>query len=171
MQQWYIFFLTLTSVLLQIIEDWKYVAMVIDRLFLWIFVFVCVVGTLGLFMQPLFQSYNTPIVEDMEQNWGMTPIHKKKKLKKSTVILTPLCKAPSHSFYHVTVCPPHLPFLMHFSPLPWHLILNSCPSLFILHVSCLLIKQENWDLSDFNDETAALVAFIESKSLILREPH
>ncbi|XP_063352771.1 neuronal acetylcholine receptor subunit beta-2-like [Pelmatolapia mariae] len=49
-----------------IIEDWKYVAMVIDRLFLWIFVFVCVVGTMGLFMQPLFQSYNTPIVEDMD---------------------------------------------------------------------------------------------------------
>uniref|UniRef100_A0A4W5QD59 Cholinergic receptor, nicotinic, beta 5b n=1 Tax=Hucho hucho TaxID=62062 RepID=A0A4W5QD59_9TELE len=43
-----------------VIEDWKYVAMVIDRLFLWIFVFVCITGTLGLFMQPLFQSYNTP---------------------------------------------------------------------------------------------------------------
>lgn len=51
-----------------IIEDWKYVAMVIDRLFLWIFVLVCVIGTMGLFMQPLFQSYNTPIVEDMEQS-------------------------------------------------------------------------------------------------------
>uniref|UniRef100_UPI0037E93F89 neuronal acetylcholine receptor subunit beta-2-like n=1 Tax=Semicossyphus pulcher TaxID=241346 RepID=UPI0037E93F89 len=51
-----------------IIEDWKYVAMVIDRLFLWIFVLVCVVGTLGLFMQPLFQSYNTPIVDDMDHN-------------------------------------------------------------------------------------------------------
>ncbi|XP_072768610.1 neuronal acetylcholine receptor subunit beta-2-like isoform X1 [Nerophis lumbriciformis] len=51
-----------------IIEDWKYVAMVIDRLFLWIFVCVCVVGTLGLFMQPLFQSYNTPVVEDLDQN-------------------------------------------------------------------------------------------------------
>ncbi|KAJ8267805.1 hypothetical protein COCON_G00129770 [Conger conger] len=37
-------------------EDWKYVAMVIDRLFLWIFVFVCVVGTVGMFMQPLFQN-------------------------------------------------------------------------------------------------------------------
>ncbi|KAL3992748.1 dynein light chain 4, axonemal [Sarotherodon galilaeus] len=39
-----------------VIEDWKYVAMVVDRLFLWIFVIVCVVGTLGLFLQPLFQT-------------------------------------------------------------------------------------------------------------------
>ncbi|KAM4678003.1 neuronal acetylcholine receptor subunit beta-4 [Discoglossus pictus] len=44
-----------------IIEDWKYVAMVVDRLFLWIFIFVCVVGTVGLFMQPLLQNY-TPSV-------------------------------------------------------------------------------------------------------------
>ena len=56
---------------LQIIEDWKYVAMVIDRLFLWIFVLVCVVGTVGLFMQPLFQSYNTPIVDDVDRNWNL----------------------------------------------------------------------------------------------------
>ncbi|XP_048826340.1 neuronal acetylcholine receptor subunit beta-2-like isoform X2 [Brienomyrus brachyistius] len=41
-----------------IIEDWKYVAMVIDRLFLWIFVLVCMTGTMGLFMQPLFHSYS-----------------------------------------------------------------------------------------------------------------
>uniref|UniRef100_A0A8C9V1U3 Cholinergic receptor, nicotinic, beta 5a n=1 Tax=Scleropages formosus TaxID=113540 RepID=A0A8C9V1U3_SCLFO len=47
-----------------VIEDWKYVAMVIDRLFLWIFILVCVVGTLGLFMQPLFQSYSTPATVD-----------------------------------------------------------------------------------------------------------
>ncbi|XP_020652966.2 neuronal acetylcholine receptor subunit beta-2 [Pogona vitticeps] len=40
-------------------EDWKYVAMVIDRLFLWIFVFVCVFGTIGMFLQPLFQNYTT----------------------------------------------------------------------------------------------------------------
>ncbi|XP_021537686.1 neuronal acetylcholine receptor subunit beta-2 [Neomonachus schauinslandi] len=40
-------------------EDWKYVAMVIDRLFLWIFVFVCVFGTIGMFLQPLFQNYST----------------------------------------------------------------------------------------------------------------
>ncbi|KAG7222939.1 hypothetical protein INR49_015966 [Caranx melampygus] len=35
-------------------DDWKYVAMVIDRIFLWVFVTVCVLGTMGLFLQPLF---------------------------------------------------------------------------------------------------------------------
>lgn len=44
---------------MQVSEDWKYVAMVIDRLFLWIFVFVCVFGTVGMFLQPLFQNYAT----------------------------------------------------------------------------------------------------------------
>ncbi|MEQ2240396.1 hypothetical protein ILYODFUR_014454 [Ilyodon furcidens] len=43
-----------------VIEDWKYVAMVVDRMFLWIFVIVCVVGTLGLFLQPLFQNQIIP---------------------------------------------------------------------------------------------------------------
>uniref|UniRef100_A0A3P8SJE6 Cholinergic receptor nicotinic beta 4 subunit n=1 Tax=Amphiprion percula TaxID=161767 RepID=A0A3P8SJE6_AMPPE len=43
-----------------VIEDWKYVAMVVDRMFLWIFVIVCVVGTLGLFLQPVFQSHIVP---------------------------------------------------------------------------------------------------------------
>lgn len=44
----------------QVIEDWKYVAMVVDRMFLWIFVIVCVVGTLGLFLQPVFQTQIIP---------------------------------------------------------------------------------------------------------------
>ncbi|XP_067409519.1 neuronal acetylcholine receptor subunit alpha-6 [Emydura macquarii macquarii] len=34
-------------------DDWKYVAMVIDRVFLWVFIILCVFGTGGLFMQPL----------------------------------------------------------------------------------------------------------------------
>ncbi|XP_068031978.1 neuronal acetylcholine receptor subunit alpha-6 [Anomalospiza imberbis] len=34
-------------------DDWKYVAMVIDRVFLWIFIILCVFGTVGLFIQPL----------------------------------------------------------------------------------------------------------------------
>lgn len=59
-------------VLFQVIEDWKYVAMVVDRMFLWIFVIVCVVGTLGLFLQPVFQNPITPIQQpssDMPRIW------------------------------------------------------------------------------------------------------
>lgn len=40
-----------------VIEDWKFVAMVVDRLFLWVFVIVCILGTMGLFLPPLFQIH------------------------------------------------------------------------------------------------------------------
>ncbi|XP_023236992.1 acetylcholine receptor subunit alpha-like 1 [Centruroides sculpturatus] len=34
-----------------VIEDWKYIAMVLDRLFLWIFTLACIVGTFGIVLQ------------------------------------------------------------------------------------------------------------------------
>jgi len=43
--------------ILQDENDWKFVAMVIDRSFLWIFVLVCIVGTTTLFVQPLGNSH------------------------------------------------------------------------------------------------------------------
>lgn len=51
----------------QVEDDWKYVAMVIDRIFLWVFVTVCVLGTMGLFLQPLisFFKWNTRLLSSL----------------------------------------------------------------------------------------------------------
>ena len=46
------------ELILQSENDWKFVAMVIDRCFLWIFVLVCIVGTTTLFVQPLGKINN-----------------------------------------------------------------------------------------------------------------
>ncbi|CAH1797211.1 unnamed protein product [Owenia fusiformis] len=46
----------------QIMEDWKYVALVLDRLFLWIFTTACIVGTFGIILQaPTLYDDREPI--------------------------------------------------------------------------------------------------------------
>ena len=35
---------------LQVSDDWKYVAMVLDRILLWLFSFACVAGTCGIIL-------------------------------------------------------------------------------------------------------------------------
>jgi nicotinic acetylcholine receptor len=47
---------------LQVKEDWKYVAMVLDRLFLWIFTLAVLVGTAGIILQaPTLYDDRRPI--------------------------------------------------------------------------------------------------------------
>lgn len=46
----------------QVKEDWKYVAMVLDRLFLWLFTIAVVVGTAGIILQaPTLYDTRIPI--------------------------------------------------------------------------------------------------------------
>ena len=48
----------------QVREDWKYVAMVLDRLFLWIFTLAVLVGTAGIILQaPTLYDDRRPIDE------------------------------------------------------------------------------------------------------------
>ncbi|CAG2182538.1 unnamed protein product [Oppiella nova] len=51
-----------------VIEDWKYVAMVLDRLFLWIFTLACLCGTCGIIFQaPSLYDQRTPIDQQLSQ--------------------------------------------------------------------------------------------------------
>ena len=47
---------------IQVIEDWKFVAMVLDRLFLWLFTLACVLGTGGIILRaPSLYDMREPI--------------------------------------------------------------------------------------------------------------
>lgn len=52
----------------QVKEDWKFVAMVLDRLFLWIFTIAVVVGTAGIILQaPTLYDNRMPIDLQMSE--------------------------------------------------------------------------------------------------------
>lgn len=42
----------------QIVEDWKFIAQVLDRLFLWTFLLVSIIGSLGLFVPVIYKWAN-----------------------------------------------------------------------------------------------------------------
>lgn len=39
----------------QVVEDWKFIAQVLDRMFLWTFLLVSIVGSLGLFVPVIYK--------------------------------------------------------------------------------------------------------------------
>ncbi|CAF0792648.1 unnamed protein product [Brachionus calyciflorus] len=52
-------------------EQWKYVALVVDRLFLWIFTTACIAGTFGIMLQaPSFYDTMTPIDKKISQRFN-----------------------------------------------------------------------------------------------------
>lgn len=54
--------------LFKVKEDWKYVAMVLDRLFLWIFTLAVLVGTAGIILQaPTLYDDRIPIDKKFQE--------------------------------------------------------------------------------------------------------
>ena len=50
----------------QVIEDWKFIAMVLDRFFLWIFTAACLLGTGGIILRaPSLYDPRQPIGEKL----------------------------------------------------------------------------------------------------------
>lgn len=44
--------------MVQVVEDWKFIAQVLDRMFLWTFLLVSVIGSLGLFVPVIYKWAN-----------------------------------------------------------------------------------------------------------------
>ena len=52
----------------QVIEDWKFIAMVLDRFFLWVFTATCLMGTVGIIMRaPSLYDPRIPIDEKLSE--------------------------------------------------------------------------------------------------------
>ena len=50
----------------QVIEDWKFIAMVLDRFFLWTFTAACLLGTAGIILRaPSLYDLREPIDEKL----------------------------------------------------------------------------------------------------------
>ena len=78
-----IYHLSSRCFLFQIKEDWKYVAMGLDRLFLWIFTLAVCVGTAGIILQaPSLYDDRRPI--DREMSTIRTGTHLRSKTKQSS---------------------------------------------------------------------------------------
>ena len=75
----------LKLILFQIKEDWKYVAMVLDRLFLWIFTLAVCVGTAGIILQaPSLYDDRIPIDREMSTIRTGSHLRSKNKHTKGT---------------------------------------------------------------------------------------
>lgn len=57
----------------QIRGDWKYVAMVLDRLFLWLFCSACVFGTAAIFLQAPTIYDSTKPIDTIYSKVGKSP--------------------------------------------------------------------------------------------------
>lgn len=52
----------------QIVEDWKFVSMVLDRFFLWVFTLACIGGTCGIIFQaPSLYDTRVPIDQQLTE--------------------------------------------------------------------------------------------------------
>lgn len=52
----------------QVVEDWKYVSMVLDRFFLWVFTLACIGGTCGIIFQaPSLYDTRLPIDRQLSE--------------------------------------------------------------------------------------------------------
>ena len=72
-------------------EDWKYVAMVLDRLFLWIFTLAVCVGTAGIILQaPSLYDDRIPIDREIS-DIGIIGTHLRARKKESKTRSTSSC--------------------------------------------------------------------------------
>ena len=87
-------YLTLVFVffLVQVVEDWKVIAQVLDRMFLWTFLLVSVVGSLGLFVPVIYKWANiiVPIHIGNENKWHFPRGCSRNLVKRHIFLMAPM---------------------------------------------------------------------------------